>query len=179
MPRWSMDSEKMIDNEYWSNRYIIEAATMADALVNAAAIRLVERECTITYVTLTKYRVSTTAVGDDVYQIINDNTPGLKVSETQTLPLFARVRCDFNTIGGGRPSRKYWCPPLTESEQSAGVLTAAAILFFQENYVDALLALDAFVDVDGQAFGSGSVLPKVAMRQLRRGSKRKKLPIIP
>lgn len=179
MGRWSVDSEKMYNNEYWSNRYIVEAATLSEALDIARQIRFIEKNCTNQAATLTKFRVSTTAVGDDVYQIENDNVAGSLVAGSDLMPLFNRVRIDFNTNGGGRPSRKYWCGPMSEADQVNGFLVSAMITFYNTNFVNPLLAVDGFVDVDGQTFSSGSVMPKVAMRQLRRGSKRKALPIIP
>lgn len=179
MGRYSMDSEKLLNNEYWSNRYIVEADNLTEALAIAAIIRSIEQDCTCTTVTLTKYRVSTTAVGDDTYQIVSDNLSGLKGISSGFLPMFCRVRIDFNTVGGGRPSRKYWLPPLQEDELVNGMLETAARTFYNNNFLDPLLAVDGFVDVDGQLFNGGSVIPKVAMRQMRRGSKRKALPIIP
>jgi hypothetical protein len=179
MPFWFMDAEKLYQNEYWSNRYVIEADNLDDASVTAAAIRLVEVNCTHSFATLTKYRVSSDNPFDDVYQIINDNRPGTWAWEGAVLPLFNRVRIDFNTVGGGRPSRKYWAPPLTESDVNGNQLEAATISHFNTAYVAALLAIEHFVDVDGQQFSSGSVFPSVAMRQLRRGSKRKQTPVIP
>lgn len=179
MGRWSMDSEKMHNNEYWSNRYIIESETLAGALAVANDIRQIEINCSNALVNFTKYRVSTTAVGDDIYQIISDNTVGARGATNVVLPLFCRVRVDFSTFGGGRPSRKYFQPLLSEAEQTDGVLDAGAVTFYNANYAQPLVAIGEFVDVDGQAFTSASVMPKVAMRQLRRGSKKKKTPIIP
>lgn len=179
MALWFMDSEKKFQQEYWSNRYVIEAASLATAVAFADAIRSIEHACTHTFVTLTKYRVSSDNVGDDVYQITNDNVAGALTYSGSVLPLFNRVRCDFNTVGGGRPSRKYWCPALTENDVNGMVLEASFIEFMEDNYVAPLLSITGYVDVDGQAFSSGSVFPDVAMRQLRRGSKRKLLPIIP
>lgn len=179
MGRYSVDSEKLLNNEYWSNRYIVEADNLTEAITIASVIRAIEQDCCTTEVTLTKYRVSTTAVGDDTYQIMSDNITGTKSIDSGRLPLFCRVRIDFNTVGGGRPSRKYWLPPLQESEVVNEMLETAARTFYNDNYLQPMLAVDGFVDVDGQLFNGGSVIPKVAMRQLRRGSKRKVLPIIP
>jgi len=179
MGLYFMDSEKSYQNEYWSNRYVISAATLAEAVAVAADIRAIERASTYNVALLTKYRVSTSAAHDDVYQIVNDNVAGSKIAGSATLPLFCRIRFDFNAFGGGRPSRKYWCPPLTEDEVADGVLNSTALAAYNTSYLQPLVALGEFVDVDAQAFTSGSIFPKVAMRQLRRGSKRKLLPIIP
>lgn len=179
MALWFMDAEKKWQQEYWSNRYVIEAASLPAALTFAAAIRSIEHTCTANIATLTKYRVSSDNVGDDVYQIINDNEAGARAVDSFPLALFNRARIDFNTVGGGRPSRKYWCGPLVENDVQGGVLEASYRNFIDTNYASALLSITGFVDVDGQAFSSASVFPDVAMRQLRRGSKRKLAPIIP
>jgi len=180
MPLFFMDSEKSSFNLFWSNRYCLEAADLAGAMLWAADIRVIERNCTSNFASLTKYRVSTALEHDDVYQIIEDNLTGLRALDGgQLMPLFCRVNCIFNTVGGGRPSRKYWCAPLMETDQSFGDLTPATITFFQEQYVNALLGVAGFVDIDEQPFISGSVKPRVGMRQLRRGSKKKHDPIIP
>lgn len=176
---YSMDSEKRLGGEYWSNRFIINAPTLTNALEVANDIRQIERTVTYASVLFTKYRVSTTTPHDDVYQIVNDNAPGLRAVTGSVLPLFNRVRVDFTVLGGGRPSRKYLLPPIGEAEQTDGTLDAAAVAYYNANYAQPLLAIGEYVDVDGQAFTSASVFPIVAMRQLRRGSKRRSTPIIP
>jgi hypothetical protein len=178
MPLFNMDSEKLWAGEYWTNRFVIQGPTLADALVTADAIRDIEIAVHTALVTLTKYRVSDQVENTDVYQVIQDNAQGARATNGQALPHFCRVRCDFNAIGGGRPSRKYVLAPLFEAEQDAGVLVNDAIAFYLLNYVSPLVNLVAFVDVDGQGFSGGSVSRQVGMRQLRRGSKRKLLPII-
>jgi hypothetical protein len=179
MPLFQMDSQKVFQNEYWTNRYILNATDLATAVTAAAFIRAAEKAVHYDIVTLDKYRVSDMLPGTDVYQVISDNVAGSRsTGGGDYLPLFNVVRCDFNTVGGGRPSRKYLRIPLGEGEQTAGVLAPAVITFFMTNFVTPLVSLGNFVDVDGQAFTTGSVHRLVGMRQLRRGSKRKQQPII-
>lgn len=180
MTLYSMVSEKLLDGAYYSNRYVIQAPTLADAVTVAESIRTIEREVHYDVVKFTKYRVSDQVEGTDVYQVVNDGVTGdLAASTDDYLPPFNRVRVDFNTDGGGRPSRKYLLLPLFEANQTRGLLITSLRTFIQANYVVPMVALTGFVDVDGQAFGSGSVYPTVAMHQMKRGSKRKALPIIP
>lgn len=180
MALYAMVSEKSHEGVYWTNRYIIEAATLADAVTTAGEIRTIEREVHYNVVNFTKYRVSDQVEGTDVYQIINDGVTGdLTIEGTPDwLPKFCRTRVDFNTDGGGRPSRKYLCPPMHEGIQQNADLTSSWRTFVQTNYVAPLVALTGFVDVDGQAFGSGSVSQPVGMHQLRRGSRRRATPVI-
>jgi len=180
MTLYAMVSEKEYNGVYWTNRYILQADTLAAAVTAAGSVRTIEREVHYTQVNFTKYRVSDQVEGTDVYQIINDSVTGdLTIEGTPDwLPLFCRTRVDFNTDGGGRPSRKFLAPLMHEGIQQNGSLTDGWRTFVQTNYVVPLVALTAFVDVDGQAFGSGSVIKPVAMRQLRRGSRRRTTPVI-
>jgi len=180
MALYTMVSEKLYLGSYYSNRYIIQADTLLAAIDIASDIRTIEREVHYDTVQFTKYRVSDQVEGTDVYQIISDNVNGVLVQGgSEALPKFCRIRVDFNTDGGGRPSRKYLLTPLLEPDTANGMLTSGKRSYVQANYVVPLVALTGFVDVDGQAFGSGSVMAEVGMHQMRRGSKRKALPIIP
>lgn len=179
MPLWKLDIEKLLQGEYWSNRYIIEEASLATALLAAEPIVDAERSIHQTVVNFTKYRVSDMVLGTDIYQTVTINLPGLSTQSDQWLPLFNVVRVDFNTVGGGRPSRKYLRLPISEVWTQNGNLVNTFVSEIQINYADALIDLPQYVDVDGQAFSNASVSPYVGMRQLRRGSKRKLAPIIP
>lgn len=179
MALWRLVSEKYFNGTYWSNTYVLQADNLADAVDAAQAVRNVEKTAHFNTVAFTKYRVSDVLVDTDVYQVITENDTGdLIAGGQELLPLFNRIRVDFNTVGGGRPSRKYLCPPVAESFQASGVLVPAS-LGFMPGYIAGMLAIPEFVDVDGQAFSGGSYTLVVGMRQLRRGSKRKVLPIIP
>lgn len=180
MALWQLDIEKVLLGEYWTNRYIIDGPNMADALISANIVYEAERDITKSVVTFTKYRVSDGLPNTDVYQIVNLNTVGTVAPDGNMLPLFNVVRVDFNTTGGGRPSRKYLRLPLYTTEVGAGGALAAGILGgVGTEYADVLAGLTAYVDVDGQQIVSGSVWPFVGMRQLRRGSKRREEEIIP
>lgn len=178
MTLFNMDSEKMYLGEYWTNRYTIQASNLDAAVTVAAAIREVEKAASLSVVSLTRYRVSDRTPMTDVYQIVEDNQAGARSPTSDPLPLFCRVRCQFNTAGGGRPSRKYWLPPVQEDETASTDLISAAVSFYMSTYVNPLIAIAGFVDTDGQVFTSGSVTKRVGMRQLRRASKRR-LHVIP
>ncbi len=171
---WVLDSEKMLQGEYWTNRYIVAAADLAAAVAIGVSITNIERAVHYSTVLFTKFRVSDGQPLTDVYQVVNLNSYGAAAIGTlQLMPLFNVVRVDFNTAGGGRPSRKYLRGCLSESSVNFTQLDGGYITFMDANYTGPMIDLAGFVDVDGQQITSGSAYPFVAMRQLRRGSKRK------
>lgn len=179
MGLYSVDIEKVLLGEYWTNRYIVEATTLTGAHAIGANIVEIEQTVHDDVVTFTKYRTSTTVEDDDAYFITPINQPGAENNAGDYLPLFNVVRVDFAAAGGGRPSRKYLRLPLFEPQQSNGALLPGVVTFLQTYYADLLAALEGYVDVDGQELIAGSVSPFVGMRQLRRGSKRKLEPVLP
>lgn len=173
---WSVDIEKYLNGEYWTNRYIVATADLVSATTVAAQLVAAERAIHFETVLFTKYRVSDGQPETDVYQVVNNNQFGLGVISTQkTLPLFNVMRVDFSTVGGGRPSRKYYRLPISENHQDDGKFTQAALDYFNP-LVAAFLDVDAYVDVDNQPFNVASIYPFVGMRQLRRASKRPTTP---
>lgn len=180
MPKWSVDIEKLLRGEYWTNRYWVKDDNMAQALISADMLYTSERAIHKNNVLFTKLRVSDGLPNTDVYQIVNLNTFGVQVPQGDELPLFCIVRVDFNTEGGGRPSRKYLRLPLNDVNMVAeGKLDTEFIGGIMEYYATPLVGFASYVDVDEQNIVSASVWPWVGMRQLRRGSKRKLEPILP
>lgn len=179
MPLWSLDIEKSIPGEFWTNRYILDAASLVNAVAVGNQIVSIERAIHRPGVTFTRFRVSDMDPNTDVYSIVALALPGLAPADASgTLPLFNVVRVDFNT-GSGRPSRKYLRLPLVESQNQDGTLVAAAADFIHTNYTIPMLGVNEYVDVDGEPFVSGATHQYVAMRQLRRGSRRRATPILP
>ena len=178
MPLVSVDIEKQF-NVIWTNRYIVEAPDLAQAVVQSNLITSAEAAIHTAQVTILRHRVSTFIEGDDTYQIVVDNIQGARASNLEYLPLWNVVRCDFTAVGGGRPSRKYLRLPITEPDQVGGVLTPTFRALINQSYVAVLLDEDVgYRDVDGQAFSGGATFPQVAMRQLRRGSRRRTSPVL-
>lgn len=171
---WTVDVEKMFLGEYWTNRYVVAAADLASASVIGNAIVGIERAILFTPVLVTKFRVSDGAPLTDIYQVFNVNAFGVATGTPELmLPLFNVVRFDFNTAGGGRPSRKYFRGALSEGGIIFNSIHPDALTFLNAQYAQPLVDLAGFVDVDNQQITSGSAYPFVSMRQLRRGSKRK------
>lgn len=170
---WIIDSEKLLQGEYWTNRYIVAAPSLAEASAMGNAIVGIERAITHTSVLFTKYRASDGQPDTDIYQVYNVNDFGARVVSGEMLALFNVARFDFNVAGGGRPSRKYMRGCLVESDVNFNALAVATITNFNADFATPMAALAGYVDIDGQEISDGQVYPFLAMRQLRRGSKRK------
>jgi hypothetical protein len=179
MALYSLDIEKVLAGEYWTNRYILNSASPPDPFTGPVnAILAAERSITADEVQFTKLRVSDNDPGTDVYSIRALNLPGLRTGVfTDLFPLFVTVRVDF-TVGTGRPSRKYLRGVLKEGDSVFNAIQQPALDLFQTSYANAVAGVPEYVDVDGQDILSGAVILAPAMRQLRRGSKRKLAPII-
>jgi len=179
MALFSLDVQKTFRGLFWTNRYILELTGISDGDTAAAAIIEAERAITIPDVDFTSYRISDMVVGTDIFRVVPVNESGERVILTQALPLFDVLRVDFGT-DVGRPSRKYLRGVLAEGDQeNYGELIVGSLAEFQTNYADAVLAVTEYVDVDGQAFVSAAPFSRVAMRQLRRGSRKRTEPVIP
>lgn len=173
-----VDIEKFWLGEYWSNRYIISATDVLAGSVIGAAIVAAERAVHLSMVQFTKYRCSDMVTGTDNFMTIPLGVPGLRGADTAALPLFCVARVDFSSQSG-RPSRKFLRLPIQEVEQENGALVPTCIAMLNTLYVQPLVDLETFVGPQGENLTYGAVYPQVAMRQLRRGSKRKLVPIIP
>ena len=103
---------------------------------------------------------------------------GERAPNGEYLPLFNVIRVDFST-GIGRPSRKFLRTPIGELMSQGGLLDVNTLADINNNYVAPLVGLAGFVDVDGEQITGGAAFRPIAMRQLRRGSKRRLQPIIP
>lgn len=178
MALWSLDIEKYLGGEYWTNRYIINQTDITAAQASGLGITNFERSITSDLVTFTKYRVSDLDPATDVYVIVPLGNLGQRGAATPLLPLFNVVRVDFGT-GFGRPSRKYLRGVLVEGDISFNTISTDLITLINTNYADPLVAAPSYVDVDGEPIINRAVHPDVAMRQLRRGTRRRTEPIIP
>lgn len=159
-------------NEYWSNVYWTDAVSIPDAVVVANAIVEVEKQMHLPQVLITKHRVDDGQPLTDVFKTTPVNLVGLNGGAGDMLPLFNVARFDFEVVVG-RPSRKYYRGVLAESWSDAyGQLNATAMSSLT-SWAQSIAAISGYVDVDGQDIVSGVAWPRVGMRQLRRGSKKR------
>jgi hypothetical protein len=172
-----VDIEKSTNsgNVRWSNRYIINVASIGAGFPIASQIKDAERDIHSGAILFEQLRIGLfPIVGSGGGAIVPLGVPGNRVTSGDFLPLFNVARCDFGTLQG-RPSRKYLRVGITEAD-TGGMEISGALLTAMQAYVLAMLDLPEFVDVDGETFVSGVAKPTIAMRQLRRGSK--KTPIL-
>lgn len=173
MPIFNIDIEKSYKGDFFTNRYQVLTDTIGAARALVPQFVEAERRCSLVVVLFTKARTSDLDPDTDNYFSDPINQFGMITGIDDALPSFCRVRVDFGTADGGRPCRKFILPPIAESGQNSGTLLGGYVGAFQEQYVDRILAIGEYCDPGGSPIVSGSVFPFVAMRQLRRASKRK------
>jgi hypothetical protein len=178
MSVWQVDIEKFYQGEYWTNVYYVEADTLLDAAAIGDAIVPIEESITNPVITFTKYRTSDLTPGTDIYITTVINEPGESTQAMGTLlPLFNVVRVDLSS-GVGRPGRKYLRGCMGEADMDYNTIVPASVTYFTDHYAVPLGALAGVVMKDGSDILTADVWPQIGMRQLRRGSKRKAVPII-
>ena len=171
---WRVTVEKVLSGEFWTNRYILSSASLADAYSAALdTIIPAERAVTSNYVTFVKVRVDDMVPNTDNYQTGILNMQGLRNVTGDLMPLYVVARVDF-TVNASSPSRKYLRGVLYENDVTGPLqVSAGTQTVINDAYVAPMVALASFVDVDGQDIVGGATNPNVGMRQLRRGSKKK------
>jgi hypothetical protein len=167
--------EKMYQGEYWTNVYFVDT-TVESGGATALALVEAERAVHMSQVLFTKFRIDDNTENTDVYYTGIINTFGVRSAAAADLvALFNVVRVDFQAATG-RPSRKYLRGCLQESFVAFQTIDPAQVTFIQTNYADVVAGLTGYVDVDGENIVGGVVYPLLAMRQLRRGSKKRITP---
>lgn len=174
-----LDIEKTYQGEYWTNRYFLTAESIEAAADATADIVEVEKNLHVTGVVLTKYRLSDATPDTDVYTTVplNANATG---QTGEPLPLFNVVRVNL-TPQTGRPGVKMYRAALIEGTITGGNIDAAEIA----NIVLKLNALPlggsgvVICDALGEPYLGITVNPRVSMRQLRRGTRRRTTPVLP
>lgn len=178
MPIFKVDIEKQLGTEFWTNVYYVDTASLTDAHTVGAEIVVAERSIHRNDVLFTKYRTSDMVPGTDQFITEPLNVYGALAVASPHLALFNVLRVDLG-VGIGRPSRKYLRGVLLEGDVSFNDIEAGSLALFQTDYADDLELIEELVDIDGQPIIDCTVYPKVAMRQLRRGSRRSTTPVIP
>jgi len=175
----AIDIEKSAGTEIFTNRYLVSigpASPTSGGLI--AAIVAAEKLAMYNTVAFLRARHRTIVEGDDDYFITVLTGAGARLPGANPLiPLFNVVRIDF-AANFGRPSRKYLRGCLSEADLNGMNIEATTTTGVLTQYKDAILAQDEIVDPQGDTFLSGQVIPQVAMRQLRRGTRRRTLPVL-
>lgn len=166
--------------ETWANVYHVSAATLevaADAINRLAAM---ERQFHLDEVLFLYGRATDLVAGTDAYFTRPINDVGLRGVATDPLPPFVTLRVDIGTVGGGRPSRKYYRGVLQEGDTNRTTLLGSLGNIAQQAIDSAKSDLSGLgielVDVDGQVWADPSTYGRPQMRQLHR---RRKKPATP
>lgn len=177
MALWQIDIEKVLNGEYWTNRYIVDDVGAATPITLAGFLIAGERSFHEDVVEFTKARVATFPVSNGAYTILPINLFGQLTTANNRMPLFNVFRVDLQ-LGVGRPSRKYYRCPVMEDDQIDGNVTSAKLGTLTTLVQDMINdCAGQLVDPGGDVITTASVAGAVGMRQLRRGSKR--TPILP
>jgi len=177
MALYQVDIEKQLDTEFWTNVYHVDVTDLSNAIGAGTTLVNIERTIHLDAVTFTKFRVRPYPSSGNTGTIVPVGELGQNTGQGAYIPLWNTLNVVFG-VATGRPSRKYLKLPIPEASQTNGTFIQAFLDDWQEQYADAMQALDFLVDVDGQNILTVRVQPKVGMRQLRRGSKRRLQPII-
>lgn len=167
MPRFIIRPHKQVGTVEWSNVYTVEAANLAAAVVLATPIINAERAVSRNWVNFTVCEIEPQGASAGQGTIITVSQIGQLSAGAGRLPLESCVRVVFRPAAG-KPSMKWLRGVCAEDDQELGVLGASIITPVTNLYLNVLLDLDEYVDVDGQAFTGGHVVPTVANRQLKR-----------
>lgn len=179
VPVAQIDIQKVMGNEYWTNRYLTDLA-VGTSEVEALAMTIANAERLMLYssVRIDKIRIATLTEGDDLFQTWDPNLVGARSTSGQfMLPLFNVVRIDFGA-GLGRPSRKYLRGCLGEGDISGATLEPSFVTSYANPYGTTISSTAGIVDPQGSDLDGFSVSSAVGMRQLRRGSRRRTEPVL-
>lgn len=176
---YQVDIQVRIFDQYMTNVYHVRATGINDALFAGMAIADIQKSLITPSDAITLVRASTPQPFDKQFLTRPVNIPGTRIVNAQALPLFCRFRVDFSQ-GPRRPCRKFLNLP-TEQDSDGHSFNQAALDYVQQNYVLPLIDNPniQLCGPTGYVFEGGALAPAIGMRQLRRGSKRKKPVITP
>lgn len=160
--------------EYWTNVYHWNdqsggAGIPMNALVDA------ERPLYPNTVLITKVSQDVVEVDSNYASPLIVNLQGTAaIGNNDLMPLFVCGRVDL-MYEASRPGRKYYRAALHEQDTTVSAIQGPTLTRLQ-TCLTALLAIPGLCDEDGDALIGGAVFQSPAMRQLRRGSRKKNTP---
>lgn len=184
MALFKVDTQKTYGGEFWTNRYIISAGSIENAQEGGLIIIEAERTWHRTFVHFDKLRVSSFTPGDDAFIVTPYDADGeVTPSSGGVLPLWNVLRADLAVEGFGRPSRKFFrcglmAGDITLDFTATGDILSAVVPGITEMIAELQTNVSPLVDVDGQPITGAVSFGLVAMRQLRRGSRRRTEPVL-
>jgi hypothetical protein len=179
MPLYQLDIQKEIGTYFYTNVYHLEGSSIAGLDAVVGGIVAAERQiCTpsVNFIS-TRVKEAGTAYGFASIRPLT-GTGAYATSSAQDLPLYNTVRVDM-APGIGPLNRKYLRTGLREDMVYGTVLEPAYITAVQTLYVNTLANASELRTIRGENVVGFTLKTLVQMRQMRRGSKRKLLPVIP
>lgn len=176
---YQVDIQKIwAGSETWTNVYHVTAPDSAQAMTHANEIAQLEKAITASDVTINAIRVRPYPTAPGAVGTVNTvNIVGTGTSSTQ-MPLEVCARVIMSN-GTTRASSKFLRAAVSSADfTDRKTLTSVARTRLMTNYVTPLLSKTYLVDVHGSLMPNMSVSDKIANHQLRRGSKRKAVPVI-
>lgn len=177
MPTYKLDIQYVYETEYWTNKlYVIEpdmeaAANAAETLCQVLKTGIQDS------VTIDKVRITPFPYQRNTYRDVQIDVAGTGGS-TPPAPLFNVVRWEFSRAYG-RAVSHYFRGGVTTSNLGPNQQFTPAAKTFNDNLVTALFETGPIIcDKIGDPYTRATTSLLVGMRQLRRGSKRKKTPVI-
>lgn len=178
MAIWSLDIQKRLSSEFWTNRYFITANSIALAEAFADDIVAAERGIHSSLVSFVNFRVSDPGESE-AYVIVPLGVNGTR-DTTDLLPLFNTFRVDL-VAAVGRPSRKFYRGVLGEGDINGEAVTLGT---WATNFATVMTGLlgdsesdDQIIDPQGTLLTAVALYPFVQMRQLRRGRRKRSNPV--
>lgn len=183
MALFKIDVQKTDGLVFWSNRYFVDSPDLGLAhSTGTDIIATVEADIHNTQVTIEKVRTSTVTPGDNIFLSTVVGLAGTFGTDSVPMPLFNVVRVDL-TVGLGRPGRKFYRLYWGTNRVVAGFKWAATDISSITAAIDTMRvnadgAGTPIVDEGGELWTDAFGFQPIAMRQLRRGSRRPSEPII-
>lgn len=173
MAVFQIDIQQNIGTEQWTNVYHADGADM-EAILTALFPLLLTQHRAAHYenVTINKALVRPFPLVSGSYTELPLNVNGTREGLTD-LPLFNVARILFVAFAGKAGVKMYRGALNEGGIEALGNLTAAERAFWEDWGTDTLAALPSLCKEDGTRFADINPSPRVGMRQLRRGSKKK------
>lgn len=177
MPRYQVDLQYLMQNEYWTNKFYITVSSLSGAELAVDSMVVALRPALSALVTIDKARITPLPFVKNTFTDYVIGLPGTRMV-TPPGPLFTVVRWD-TAADTGRTSHHYIRGGILPTDfGSNGNFTADAQGF--NNGIIGTFNDGTFVwtDIHGTPLTKVRASPKVGMRQMRRGSRRRQQPVI-
>lgn len=164
---------------YWTNRYLTTISNMADAKGVMDRLVAAERVLYTSGTVITNGRVDDNVEDTDEYATTAYNLPGTRAAvATDFIAPWVVGRVVFSVADLGRPLQKYIRMFVSEGDTAGPFALSSAAMAILNQYATAVVA-EPICDPAGNLVVAGAAFPNVAMRQLRRGKKKKDTPSSP